>query len=120
MSFIAAAGPLAYETSITNMPESGLIVLSISAVILAGFLLIPVMLAGRAPRRKGPAPTPPWTGPVQGGVHLGDGRSVAPTRDAPAEPFDQEQVARGRAGVQVTVVRDDEDEQAGEDPAPQK
>jgi hypothetical protein len=119
MSLIAAGGPLAYETSITNMSESGLIVLSICAIILAGFLLIPVMLAGRAPRQKGPASTPPWTGPVQGGVHLGDGRSVAPHRDAPAEVFDQETADRGQA--QATIVRDDEDgEQAGETPVTEK
>ena len=89
--FVAAP---AVQTSITNMSESGLIVLSVSAVVLAGFLLIPVMLAGRAPRQTSPASVPPWTGPVQGGVHLGDGRSVAPHRDAPAEPFDQETVAQ--------------------------
>ena len=104
--FVAAP---AVETTITNMPESGLIVLSIGAVLLAGFLLIPVMLAGRAPRRPEPASTPPWTGPVQGGVHLGDARSVAPHRDtpaepfdaphrdAPAEPFDQEKLAQAQA-----------------------
>jgi hypothetical protein len=45
---------------------------------------------------------------VQGGVHLGDGRSVAPHRDAPAEGYDQEEVARGQAGTQATVIRDDE------------
>jgi hypothetical protein len=115
MFLVSSAGPLAVETSITNMPESGLIVLSICSVILAGFLLVPVMLAGRAPRQKGPASTPPWTGPVQGGVHLGDGRSVAPHRDAPAEAFDQEQVTRGDAPVQATVVRDDDAGPAGED-----
>lgn len=97
--FVAAP---AVETTITSMPESGLIVLSIGAVLLAGFLLIPVMLAGRAPRRPEPASTPPWTGPVQGGVHLGDGRSVAPHRDAPAEPFDQEKLAQAQAQAQPT------------------
>ena len=114
MSLIVAAGHPPYETSITNMPESGLIVLGIAAVFLGCALLLPPILASRAPRNRGPAATPPWTGPVQGGVHLGDGRSVAPHRDAPAEPFDQEEVARGQAGVQATVVRDDEDEQAGD------
>ena len=98
MSLIVAAGHPPYETSITNMPESGLIVLSVAAIFLACALLLPPILAGRAPRHKGPAATPPWTGPVQGGVHLGDGRSVAPRRDAPAEPFDQDEVARGQAG----------------------
>ena len=82
------------ETNITNMPESGLIVLSVGAVILAAVLLVPVMLAGRVPRQKGPAAMPPWTGPVQGGIHQGDGRSVAPRRDAPAEVYDQEKVAQ--------------------------
>ena len=120
MSFIAAAGPVAHiaaigtgnETSITTMPESGLIILSICAIILACGLLLPPILAGRVPRHKRPANTPPWTGPVQGGVHLGDGRSVAPHRDAPAEAFDQETVNRGQT-AQATVIRDDKDEQAG-------
>ena len=82
------------ETNITSMPESGLIVLSVCSIFLAAALLVPVMLAGRAPRHKGPAATPPWTGPVQGGIHQGDGRSVAPHRDAPAEVYDQEKVAQ--------------------------
>ncbi len=82
------------ETNITNMPESGLIVLSVGAVILAAVLLVPVMLAGRVPRQKGPAAMPQWTGPVQGGIHQGDGRSVASRRDAPAEVYDQEKVAQ--------------------------
>jgi hypothetical protein len=98
------------QTSITTMPESGLIVMSIVVVFLAAALLLPPILAGRAPRRKGPASTPPWTGPVQGGVHLGDGRSVAPHRDAPAEAFDEETVSRGQA--QATIIRDDEEDSA--------
>jgi hypothetical protein len=100
MTFFAV-NPPGVETSITNMPESGLIVLSVCSVFLAAALLIPAMLAGRAPRRTGPASVPPWTGPVQGGVHLGDGRSVATHRDAPAEAFDQEKV------VQVQAARDE-------------
>ncbi len=90
------AAPLA-EKNITNMPESGLIVLSIGAVILLGVMLILPVLAGRAPRRTEPASTPPWSGPVQGGVHLGDRRSVAPHRDAPAEAFGQEKVVPAQA-----------------------
>ena len=101
--FVAAP---AVETTITSMPLSGLIVLSIGAVLLAGFLLIPVMLAGRVPRRPEPASTPPWTGPVQGGVHLGDGRSVAPHRDAPAEPFDQQDLAQAQAQAQAEPAGD--------------
>jgi hypothetical protein len=111
MSLVAAAGPLAYETSITTMSESGLIVLSICAVLLMGFLLLPPILAGRAPRHKGPASLPPQTGPVQGGVHAGDGRSVAPHRTAPAEVFDQEAADRGKT-AQATVIHDG-DEEAG-------
>jgi hypothetical protein len=111
MSLVAAAGPLAYETSITTMSESGLIVLSICAVLLMGFLLLPPILAGRAPRRKGPASALPQTGPVQGGVHAGDGRSVAPHRTAPAEVFDQEAADRGKT-AQATVIHDG-DEEAG-------
>ena len=42
-------------------------------------------------------------------MHLGDGRSVAPHRDAPAEGFDQEEVARGQAGAQTVIIHDDED-----------
>jgi len=96
MTLIVAAP--AVQTSITTMSETGLIVLSVGAVLCCCALLIPVMLAGREPRRPGPASTPPWTGPVQGGVHLGDGRSVAPHRDAPAEGFSEETVARAQAG----------------------
>ena len=122
MSFIGAAGPVHFlaltppgnETSITTMPESGLIVLSVCSIILACALLLPPVLAGRAPRRKGPASTPPWTGPVQGGVHLGDGRSVAPHRDAPAEAFDEETVERGQ--VQATIIRDEDEPTPGSAP----
>jgi len=85
------------ETNITSMSETGLIVLSVCAVFLAAALLIPVMLAGRVPRRTEPASVPPRTGPVQGGVHLGDGRSVAPHRDAPAGGSDREKVVQGQA-----------------------
>jgi hypothetical protein len=109
---LAVAGPVAHivatgtgygttgnETSITTMSESGLIILSICAIILACGLLLPPILAGRAPRTKGPASPLPGTGPVQGGVHAGDGRSVAPRRDA-----------------QATIIRDD-DEGSGSSPA---
>lgn len=90
------AAPLA-EQEITSMPESGLIVLSIGAMILLGALLIPAYLASRAPRRTEPASMPPWSAPVQGGVHPGDGRSVAPHRDAPVEAFGQEKVVQAQA-----------------------
>ena len=76
MSLIAATGQIGNETSITTMSEGGLIVLSICAVVLMSFLLLPPILAGRAPRQKGPASPMPQTGPVQGGVHAGDGRNL--------------------------------------------
>lgn len=98
------AGSPGYETSITNMSESGLIVLSIGAVILACALLLPVMFAGRAPRRAEPASMPPWSGPVQGGIHAGDGQSVAPHRDAPAQGYDQDEPAKV---VQAQAARDE-------------
>jgi hypothetical protein len=122
MTLVSSAVAL-NQTSITTMSESGLIVLSIAAVFLGCALLLPPILAGRAPRRKGPASMPPWSGPVQGGVHAGDGRSVAPHRDAPAEGYDPDDVARGQAGVQATVVHDDDEAPgppAGEDSADQE
>jgi hypothetical protein len=95
MSLIAVAGQIGNETSITTMSEGGLIVLSICAVILMSFLLLPPILAGRAPRQKGPASPLPQTGPVQGGVHAGDGRSVAPHRTAQATVIHDEDGAAG-------------------------
>jgi hypothetical protein len=49
--FVAAP---AVQTSITTMSESGLIVLSVSAVVLAGFLLIPVTHLAPVPTRRNP------------------------------------------------------------------
>ena len=117
MSLIAATGQIGNETSITTMSEGGLIVLSICAVILMAFLLLPPILAGRAPRQKGPASPLPQTGPVQGGVHAGDGRSVAPHRTASAEVFDQETVDHAPT-AQATVIHDDEDGVAGDETGP--
>ena len=91
MSLVSfAALPLASGVN-TTMLESGLVVLSIVAMVCLGALLIPVNLAARAPRRTGPASVPPGSAAVPGGVHLGDGRSVAPHRDEPAVPSGQEQ-----------------------------
>ena len=93
MSLVSyAAVPLASGVN-TTMSESGLAVLAIVAMVCLGALLIPVNLAARAPRRTGPASVPPGSAAVQGGVHLGDGRSVAPHRDEPAVPSGQEQAA---------------------------
>ena len=93
MSLVSyAAVPLASGVN-TTMSESGLVVLAIVAMVCLGALLIPVNLAARAPRRTGPAFVSPGSAAVQGGVHLGDGRSVAPHRDEPAVPSGQEQAA---------------------------
>jgi hypothetical protein len=77
------------------MSAGGLTVLAIVAVISLGFLLIPVMLAGREhPQRRPDRPVGEGP-PVLGGTHRGDPRSVAPHRDEPAEP-----VPRGSGGDQ--------------------
>ena len=89
-----AASPVASGVN-TTMSEGGLIVLSVGAMVCLAALLIPVNLAARTPHRPGPGPAPMLTGSaaVTGGVHPGDGRSVAPHRDEPAVPSDQGQAA---------------------------
>lgn len=94
----------------TNMSEGGLIVLSICAMFLMGCLLLPPILAGRAPRHREPASVPSWT-PVQGGVHIGEGRSVAPHRDAPAESA-EDQVTPA-PGAQTRAVHTDSGQEHG-------
>jgi hypothetical protein len=88
-----------------DMSAGGLTVMAIVVVISLGFLLIPVMLAGRAPRHRAPASNAAWVGTVQGGMHVGEGRSVAPTRDAEAEPSSAAQTARD---VETQAARQDE------------
>ena len=76
-----------YEGVHTDMSAGGLTVLAIVAVICLGFLLIPVMLAGREhPQHRRPARPAAEGPPVIGSAHSGDPRSVAPHRDEPAEP----------------------------------
>jgi hypothetical protein len=53
---------------------------------LAGWLLA-VHMADRAPASRNP-PVEPRRGQVQGGTHVGGGRSVAPHRDAEVVPDD--------------------------------
>ena len=72
------------------MSEGGLVVMSIVAMVCLAALLIPVNLASRAPRRPG-RPSCPREAAVAGGVHPGDGRSVAAHQDEPAVPSGQEQ-----------------------------
>lgn len=98
---VLAGGIQPYEGVHTDMSASGLTVLAIVAVVCMGFLLIPVMLAGRDRPHQGPARPAAEGPPVLGGVHRGDPRSVAPHRDEPAEPAEGETagpVARGPGG----------------------
>lgn len=89
-----------YEGVHTDMSAGGLTVLAIVAVVCLGFLLIPVMLAGRErPEHRRPDRPAAEGPPVIGGAHRGDPRSVAPHRDEPAEPAESaEAVPRGSGG----------------------
>src|SRR5579875_3847270 len=77
-----------------DMSAGSLAIMAVVIVICLGFLLIPVTLAGREHRRRAPEARGTWLGTVQGGMHVGEGRSVAPHRDAEAEPTSASQRAR--------------------------
>jgi hypothetical protein len=62
------------------------LIVAVTAAGLAIFLGS-VMLAARQPRRRH-AHGEPLHGTVQGGMHVGAGRSVAPRRDEPVTPGD--------------------------------
>jgi hypothetical protein len=97
MPWAVQAGLPPYEGVHTDMSAGGLTVLAIVAVICLGFLLIPVMLAGRDhPQHRRPDRPAAEGPPVIGGTHRGDPRSVAPHRDEPAESA--EPVPRGSGG----------------------
>lgn len=84
-----ASHPAIPLASINNETMSGggiAIMVAVIMVSLAAMLIL-MFLAQRHPGTKRRNPQVPWTGPVMGGMHLGDGRSVAPHRDAPAEPW---------------------------------
>jgi hypothetical protein len=68
-----------------DMSAGGLAVMSVVIVVCLMALLIPVNLAARPPRHQRQNRYEQWSGPVQGGMHAGDPRSVAPHRDAPAD-----------------------------------
>lgn len=69
----------------TDMSAGGLGVMVAVIIVSLGALLIPVNLASRPPRHQRQSRYEQWYGPVQGGMHAGDPRSVAPHRDAPAD-----------------------------------
>ena len=68
-----------------DMSAGGLVIMVIVIVAALGALLIPVNMAARPPQRQRQNRNEQWYGPVQGSMHAGDPRSVAPHRDAPAE-----------------------------------
>lgn len=81
-------------------------ILVIVAVIVVGLAvwLVSVALAARRPGQQHPK-REPLRGLVQGGQHVGGGRSVAPTRDAPVPetetPPTPEQEEAANAGRQT-------------------
>ena len=61
---------------------TGIVVLCVVVVVSLAIWLVTVALAARRPGQEHPK-RDPLRGLVQGGQHVGGGRSVAPTRDAP-------------------------------------
>lgn len=101
--------PLASTPSYTvlnDMSAGGLTIMAIVIVLCLGFLLIAVVVAGREPRRRRPESSGTWLGTVQGGMHVGEGRSVAPHRYDEAEPASAAQRARD---VEARAVQADID-----------
>ena len=92
MSWASQAGVPPYSIP-NDMSAGGLAIMAVVIVICLGFLLIPVMLAGREHPQRRPARPAGEGPPVLGGTHRGDPRSVAPHRDESAEP-----VPRGSGG----------------------
>src|SRR3954449_13260260 len=61
---------------------TGIIVIVVVVVVALVIMLAAIARAARRPQQEHPQPDP-MHGLVQGGQHVGGGRSVAPTRDAP-------------------------------------
>lgn len=61
---------------------TGIVIFCVVIVLSLATLLVVVALAARRPGQEHPQ-REPLRGNVQGGQHVGGGRSVAPTRDAP-------------------------------------
>lgn len=88
MSWLSlAAMPLAATNGNNNqtMGAGGLVVLVVVIIASMSVLLLAPVLAGRQRHSERPVSSAPPAGPVMGGMHLGDGRSVAPHRDEPAD-----------------------------------
>ena len=64
---------------------TGIVVFVVVIVLALAVWLVAVALAARRPGQDHPK-REPMRGLVQGGQHVGGGRSVAPTRDAPVPP----------------------------------
>jgi hypothetical protein len=97
------------------MSAGSLAVMAIVIVVCLGALLIPVNLAARAPQHQRQNRYEQLHGPVQGGMHAGDPRSVAPHRDAPAD-----EVSGGPgSGDQEKQPGAERGEQAGAEPGNQ-
>jgi len=64
---------------------TGIVVFVVVIVLALAAWLVGVALAARRPGQDHPK-REPLRGLVQGGQHVGGGRSVAPTRDAPVPP----------------------------------
>ena len=66
---------------------TGIVMIIVVVVITLAFWLVSVMMAARDPRR-GVARGAPLRGDVQGGRHVGGGRSLSPLPDDPVTPGD--------------------------------
>lgn len=115
-----AAMPLA--SNVTNnqtMGAGGLVVLVVVILASLSVLLLAPVLAGRQRHSERPVSSAPPTGPVMGGMHLGDGRSVAPHRDEPADTLSTEGASQdvsegGQQDLRHGTVRDARGEAASE------
>jgi hypothetical protein len=67
-----------------NMGAGGLTIMSVGIMVCLAALIIPVYVANRHPASPRHPDRRVMKSPVLGGMHRGDGRSVAPRRDAPA------------------------------------
>jgi hypothetical protein len=68
-----------------NMGAGGLAIMSVGIMICLAALIVPVYVASRHPASPRHPDRRVAQSPLLGGMHRGDGRSVAPHPDAPAE-----------------------------------